>query len=374
MKLAGLTWWRNNYGSILQAYALQQALSQFDNIEYEILCQYGKRIASADNFFDKVRKIGFIKSCKRVFWKFGVPGLRKRNYNIQQFVDKKLRVSAKQYDEKSIVEANAVYDAFICGSDQIWNPELPSATRMYRLGFADDFKRKIAYAPSIGVDSMSEVLCSEYRCDLSRFDALSCREESGTQLINSILGKEKCVTVLDPTLMVDKRIWDELCSSRKFNEPYIFVYMLRGTKTQRKIIEQYARNKKLQVVTMPFLETDYTEWYDFKFGDIKFWDAAPDEFISVIRYAECVFTDSFHSTVFSCLYHTPFFVFPKIGKAQLGRVMGLQQLLEISSRIVTTEEEIEKIDQTNSIDWIKVDKILEQKRVESQHYLKKAVL
>lgn len=88
MKLAGLTWWRNNYGSILQAYALQCALNEVEGIDYEIICQFGKKIASLDNLIDKIKTIGLRKTVKRVIWKFGLPRLRVRNHKIQNFVDK----------------------------------------------------------------------------------------------------------------------------------------------------------------------------------------------------------------------------------------------------------------------------------------------
>lgn len=368
MKLAGLTWWRNNYGSILQAYALQKKINSIDGVTYEIINQYGKKITSVDNFMDKVKAIGIKKTLQRAFWKFGVRKLRRRSQNIQNFVDKHLKVSQNQYSEYTLQQANKEYDGFFCGSDQIWNPTMEKIGSMYWLGFSEDSKIRIAYAPSIGVDRISKESQAIIRKTLSRFTAVSCREENGTKLINNILGEEKCITVLDPTLMVEKNVWDQLCSERKYEEPYIFVYMLRGTKEQRKMIEAFAKEKKLKIVTMPFMETEYTVWYDLKFGDIKYWDAAPDEFVSVIRYAKWVFTDSFHSMIFSCIYHIPFFTFPKLGKAQMDRITGLQELLEIDSRMINDYTDIKRV-LSKKIDWRRVDEIIDRRRKISQKYL-----
>jgi hypothetical protein len=368
MKLAGLTWWRNNYGSILQAYALQKKINSIDGVTYEIINQYGKKITSVDNFMDKVKAIGIKKTLQRAFWKFGVRKLRRRSQNIQNFVDKHLKVSQNQYSEYTLQQANKEYDGFFCGSDQIWNPTMEKIGSMYWLGFSEDSKMRIAYAPSIGVDRISKESQAIIRKTLSRFTAVSCREENGTKLINNILGEEKCITVLDPTLMVEKNVWDQLCSERKYEEPYIFVYMLRGTKEQRKMIEAFAKEKKLKIVTMPFMETEYTVWYDLKFGDIKYWDAAPDEFVSVIRYAKWVFTDSFHSMIFSCIYHIPFFTFPKLGKAQMDRITGLQELLEIDSRMINDYTDIKRV-LSKKIDWRRVDEIIDRRRKISQKYL-----
>ena len=84
MKLAGLTWWRNNYGSILQAYALQEELNSIPGISYEIINQYGKKIASFDNLIDKIKTIGIKKTIQRIFWKFGMKKLRNRSFNIHR--------------------------------------------------------------------------------------------------------------------------------------------------------------------------------------------------------------------------------------------------------------------------------------------------
>ena len=119
MKVGIITWWRNNYGSILQALALQQKLNQYNDLQYEIICQFGKKATSVDNFFDKIKSVGLAETCKRVFWKVAFKGLRLRNKKMQQFVDKNLKVSNQQYNEHDIADSNKYYDTYICGSDQI---------------------------------------------------------------------------------------------------------------------------------------------------------------------------------------------------------------------------------------------------------------
>lgn len=370
MKLGGVTWWRNNYGSILQAYALQEEIGKFPNVEYEIINQYGKKIASVDNFLDKIKTIGVKRTFQRFFWKFAVPQLRCRSKKIQKFVDDNLKLSVRQYNEASISEANSVYDGFVCGSDQIWNPTLTNTDSMYWLSFVDARKLKFSYAPSIGVDQLEIKDEKNIRKNLYSFNGISCREKAGTELLNSILKNDICENVLDPTMLVDLDVWNDICAPRKYTDNYIFVYLLRGNTEQRKMIENFAKKKNLTIVTMPFLETEYTVWYDMKFGDLKFWDASPDEFISVIRYADYVFTDSFHSTVFSCLYHVPFLIFPKKGKAQMSRLESLMDLLGISGRIIQNEEEIETIF-SKKVDWEQVENNLRVARKKSSQYLAK---
>lgn len=373
MKLAGLTWWRNNYGSVLQAYALQSVMNEFDNIDYEIINQYSGKVASVDNFYHKIKTFGFRKTFHRIVWKFGTKKLRDRNSALQKFVDEKLKISDKRYKVKFIESANECYDGFICGSDQIWNPELASLGSIYWLTFVNPGKLKIAYAPSIGIDQVTEEQKKNIRDNLNTFNAVSCREESGRNLLCSIMETEDCETVLDPTLLADRTVWDNICPPRRFPEKYVFVYLLRGTKEQRKFVEKFARFNHLKIVTMPFLDNEHINKYDRKFGDIKYWDASPSDFISVIRYAEFVFTDSFHCMIYSCLYHRNFYLFPKIGAHQMNRLTDLQNMFRISTRMLGKNATLRDLLSMEAIDWNMVDNIIKEKRIKSKCYLEKAL-
>lgn len=372
MRLGGITWWRNNYGSVLQALALQEFIHNYEEIDYEIVNQFGKSITSPDNFLNKLKTIGVVKTFQRVFWKIGITGLRKRSKKVQFFVDSNLNVSGKIYTEEMFDKINSDYDAFLCGSDQIWNPNLVALDSIYWLGFANINKPCIAYAPSIGVNQVDSNSAKCIERNLLNFDAISCREHSGTALINKIFGTTKCVTTLDPTLLIGNGFWDKYTKNRLIDGDYIFVYLLRGNRHQRKIIEKFASLADIKIVTIPFLETEHPVWYDFKFGDIKYWDAAPDEFINLIRYARYVFTDSFHGTVFSIIYHTPFFIFPKVGKAQMNRILDLLVTTGINDRIIDDLNDIFKM-VSSPIDWETADKNLSNERIKSKHFLDEAI-
>ena len=376
MKVGIITWWRNNYGSILQALALQQKLNQYNDLQYEIICQFGKKSTSVDNVFDKIKSVGLAETCKRVFWKVAFKGLRLRNKKMQQFVDENLKVSNQQYNEHDIADSNKYYDTYICGSDQIWNPDLVPTDSMYWLPFVEKGKNKIAYAPSFGASTVSEKQKEQIKANLSTFKAVSCRENSGARTINLIIDEKKCEAVLDPTMLIERGFWDTISENKIYNEKYIFAYMLRGTATQRKYIENIAREKNLKIVSIPFLDYEKIDLYDLKFGDYKLWDADPAEFISAIRHAEYVFCDSFHCIVFSILYHRPFFVFPKVGadgkvkKSQISRMTDLLELAEIKNRILLDNEEA---DLDAEIDWNNSDKRIQKARCDSERYLEQAL-
>ena len=376
MKVGIITWWRNNYGSILQALALQQKLNQYNDLQYEIICQFGKKATSVDNVFDKIKSVGLAETCKRVFWKVAFKGLRLRNKKMQQFVDENLKVSNLQYNEHDIADSNKYYDTYICGSDQIWNPDLVPTDSMYWLPFVEKGKNKIAYAPSFGASTVSEKQKEQIKANLSTFKAVSCRENSGARTINLIIDEKKCEAVLDPTMLIERGFWDTISENKIYNEKYIFAYMLRGTATQRKYIENIAREKNLKIVSIPFLDYEKIDLYDLKFGDYKLLDADPAEFISAIRHAEYVFCDSFHCIVFSILYHRPFFVFPKVGangkvkESQISRMTDLLELAEIKNRILFDNEEA---DLDAEIDWNNSDKKIQKARCDSERYLEQAL-
>lgn len=370
MKIGQITWWRKNYGSILQALALQKKIEQLGN-DCEIICQYGKQITSFSNLKNKLQTIGFWKTIKIIIVQYSLPQIRKRTNKIQKFVNQNLKVSKEQYDVTTIYKTNVEYNAFVCGSDQIWNPNLTELGGFYWLNFVDENKLKFSYAPSVGVNNFNEEQAKIIKKTLKNFSGISCREETGTNAINEALGNTKCVSVLDPTLLVETDFWNSYSNKRLIPENYIFVYLLRGTKGQRKAIEKFANKHNLIIVTIPFLEN--MNFYDFKFGNIKYWDADPSDFISLIRYANYIFTDSFHSLIFSTIYHKKVYLFPKIGENQQSRLINFQKNI-LNCNITIENEDIDScIQNFKEIDWNKVDKTIIEKRKKSVDFLQKSL-
>lgn len=112
MKIGCLTWWRNNYGSILQAYALQTYIEQLGDYDYEIINQYSAKMASVDNLVDKLKNCGLRRTVKRLFFRFGMPGLRARVSKLQQFVDDNLHVSKNVYNAETMVFSSMYHKQF----------------------------------------------------------------------------------------------------------------------------------------------------------------------------------------------------------------------------------------------------------------------
>lgn len=372
-KYAGITWWKGNYGSILQAYALEKAIEKIGGVDYEILQQFTVNAFSATSMFKYIKEKGIIKTIITAKKKYGNKRLRDRKRKCEEFITSNMRISKKSYSTDDLKSIEDDYTGFICGSDQIWNPVFTSRDSIYWLGFSNRVQ-KIAYAPSIGITDVTEEMQEEIRSALQSFEAISCRENAGTKLINDIIGKEVCQTVLDPTLLLTRDEWDSLVTDSSINEPYVFSYILRGSDEQRKLVKLFAKEKDLKLVTIPFLEAEYTTSLDGKYADINFTDASPIDFISLIKNATYVFTDSFHCMIFSCIYHRTFFSLHKTGKNQMLRIKDFQSWLKIGNRVIENYDDVLRLLETDMDSmWVSFEQRVCEERKNSLEYLQRAL-
>ena len=371
MKLGGITWWRGNYGSTLQAYSLARAVNSFEGVEYEIIDQFGA-IDSAEGVLGRIRGKSPTTLIRKAWWEFKFSGMRERRAAVQRFIDRNLPVSSRSYNENSIAKANDEYDGFICGSDQIWNPDCAGLKPLYWLSFAKPGKKKIAYAPSVGVEALDNEQIDFVRKMTESFSSLSCRELEGSRLISEVTGRE-CVNVADPTILVKREEWlDDIGVRSNADKPYVFAYILRGTEEQRCQIERFAKKHDLKVITFPYLEPEFSVPYDKKFGDERVFDADPFSFLAYILGAQYVFTDSFHCCLFSLMFHKQYVLLEKRGKAQSSRLVNLQKSLEVKSRLAKAESDIDVV-LNQEIDWETVDERMADMRQKSLSYLKSAI-
>ena len=201
MKIGIITFFRKNYGAILQAYALQTTLESFGQsaeiIDYDAAAHRTESLFTSWTGAKSVVLNLFTVLRYRLFID--------RKQRIAEFRKHNLHVSAKKYLSSSELERNlSEYDAFICGSDQIWNPNTNhDRNRAYYLGFVkQDQAIKISYAPSFGVSSIPQSCQHEIRPWINDIPNLSIREETGRAIIEQVAGRQAAV-VLDPTLLLE---------------------------------------------------------------------------------------------------------------------------------------------------------------------------
>lgn len=290
-----------------------------------------------------------------------------RNQRFEKFAEKYFINLSKPYCgwENLVKESAKNYDAFLCGSDQLW---LPSnlESHFYTLEYAPDNKPKIAYATSFGVSNIPWYQKKRTKRYLERFQSLSTRELAGKKIIESLTDKNVEV-VCDPTLLFDAESWANMIPDKRIiEEPYVFCYFLGDNNSHRDVAEDFCKKTGLKIVTCPFLD-NFVE-RDQIFGDIQMFDMDTEDFVNLIRHAEYILTDSFHGTVFSILHHKKFMTFNRFNNganSRNSRIDSLCTLLELSQR--RYDGNIEEV--KNEIDYDVVEKKLKSLRSESSTYL-----
>lgn len=192
------------------------------------------------------------------------------------------------------------FDLGIAGSDQVWHhwnqddKELP----YFYLEFLPEEKRN-AYAASFGFDEFPEEDLDQHKYGLSHMHSISCREQSGCNLVKSVTGKD-VPHVLDPTLLLSAEEWRKLENQAnayvRSLKDYVFIYFLGNiTDEYRNEIEKKANGKKI---------VNFTDWNNSKIAE-----CGPVEFLYLIDHCDYFLTDSFHGTVFATLFNKEFTVF-----------------------------------------------------------------
>ncbi len=366
-----------NFGSQLQVLATDTIIKEL-GYDTEII-RYRKKISfiyalqTIPRFFNPYFVSGKIrKKIKEIKIKRH-PDIQRniiiRDKRFKEFVNKNFNNFSREYvGWNDLTKATNDYDAFLCGSDQLWLPQ-NLGSHFYTLEFANN-KTKIAYATSFGVSFIPWFQKSRTRNYLSDFFALSTRELKGQNIIKSLTGKYAQV-VCDPTLLFDEKKWANIVVDRKvINEKYVFCYFLGDNKEHREIARKFAGEKSLLLVTCPFLD-NYLD-VDNDFGDIQMFDLDASDFVNLIRHASYVLTDSFHGTVFSILHHKKFITFNRFGNERCSRnsrLDSLFQLLELEGRRYNGNE----MQADEEIDYSKTDNLLNTFRQNSIEYLSNAL-
>ena len=369
-KIGLVTCFINNYGACLQAYALQKTIVSLgcdcEIINYVEPSSYDKKTSFVSNFL----KNRFTRFCMGLLNKhYRLQLLSRRKFN--QFRANYLSLTIKEFlNTSSLGVIASDYDAFICGSDQIWNPFFcGDYYDAYMLAFAKE-TRRIAYAPSIGLNNYPEKWRNEFSENLKHFSSLSCREETGSKIIREI-SKKDCRTVLDPTLLINCTQWKQLIHDyRVVDERYVFCYLFDDRDFYCDFVIDTCKKLSAQPVIIHFIKRQ--ESWPFK----CVYDAGPLDFVNLISNASFVVTDSFHATAFSINLNTPFYSLVrnlKNGKIDMSsRIVDILSLTNLSKRLILDNEYDINVLEYN-IDFKESNNLLEKKRKEDLLYLRNAL-
>jgi len=354
----------HNYGSSLQAYALQQTIVSL-GYENQIINLRTARQRDSYTVFTKRKGIKYIlKNITHFFYYFP---LKRSYYRFEDFITNKLLLTKEFSTEEELIKQEFNFDCFIAGSDQIWNPVPEDFDWSYYLTFVKK-GRKISYAPSFGPlssigDSTIQKKIAE---NLKTFDSISVREQGSADNVKKLTGINPRI-VLDPTLLLNRESWLQLIESRKkiIKEDYIFFYTLFADPERMRIVRKISEKTGLPIVVSHF-----SNQYDFFNGFIKHYDAGPLEFLTLIRDAKLVVASSFHGTVFSILLNVPFFA---INGLKDARINTLLQLTGLTSRSIGIEDVDDKCNNAYTIDFDNANDRLIKERETCLSYLSNSI-
>ncbi len=360
----------NNYGGILQAYALKQVIDR--NGYNTILIDYQKK---PQRNLDKL--IIFVKN--QVKHKI----YRNHNMNLSQtdefrkylssqtryFVENEMTpIITNVCTKEQLVALNETLDGVVVGSDQVWRPDYAPDWGHYFLNFLNPEKIKISYAASFGKDNieLSQDKLEVARCQLSKFDGISVRETSGIGIVKDEFGYNSNL-VLDPTLLLKKEDYIQLVE--KYKEPQsagdLFTYILDHNKLTSEVSSLVSKKlniKKFEVNSkVPKVGIKKHEFESHVYPSVTKWLKAFDD-------ANYVIADSFHGCVFSIIFNKPFIA---VGNSDRGltRFMSLLKLFELESRLVLDINDVTDELVDYKFDWVKINSIREKLIKSSEEFL-----
>ena len=367
----------DNYGGILQGYALQTVLERMGH-DVTIMRTKLYNWVSLKNKI--LRFVWWVKD-RYVKRKAGisclVPGtyLDYRVARIKPFIDKHIHFTREFSSTRDLYrfQDKSQYDGFVVGSDQTWRPCLsPDLYHMF-CDFlpASSHKLRIAYAASFGVDTneFSDVQLGICKPLIKKFQAISVREESGVKLCKDMFGVE-AKHVLDPTMLLDKEDYMELIKDYRPQNEHVDLmqYMFFFNHEENAIIAKTSsllNMKPVNLMTKYFLNQvqDKSQLPDAQFLPVEEW-------ISAYSRAKFVLTDSFHGTVFCIIFNVPFLC---VSPVAIARFKSLLKVYGLEDRLVMKESEVTKDLLEKPIDWEKVNSVREVLKKQSLDFLKKSL-
>lgn len=351
-----------NYGSVLQALALQQKLISLGH-NVRILDYHPERYTNAGKLRRlKKQSSRFKNPLLLLLAKILIyPSYMRKNRVFSAFLKKYLKLSDFSFfnNEDAQRKIDDWADAFCTGSDQVWNSHWNECVEpTLFLEFAPKGKKFFSYASSIGLSHLPEEEVDVTRRYLKKYNAISVREDSGVDIVKK-LGYNNVVQCLDPTLLLSKDEWSEFVDNKYGDKNYILTYNLHHDPEIDKCAK--ALSKKYNV---PVWNISYN-WHDVVRKGHLCWCPSVEDFLGLIKNARFVIADSFHATVFSIIFEKQFVtITPEIASSRISSILNL---LGIGERNLAKFHDCAEIEAP--IDYVSVKKSLEKARADSMNFL-----
>lgn len=347
MKIALLTiWHEGNYGAELQTYAT-----------IKILKQLGHDVSLIDIRLSDMQRMSWKGRIGCLLSSLG-PSSRKFN----DFWSDKFPLTRRYRSADELKQNPPDADVYVVGSDQVWNPEITqSFSEIFFLNFGPDSIRRVSFASSFGKENWGSYQTDVVRQLLKRFQAISCRENSGVHILKETFGID-ATNVLDPTLLFDD--YAELTGEIEEVSTLAY-YPLDNSPKLESYSESLAKRLGLKTVN--------ANWKTYIYGSAV-WDRnSIGEWIRDIAQSKFVLTPSFHGLAMCLIYQRQFAVIVE-NKARATRMMSLLEQLDIQDRVFNSFEEMDKSRPwARLIDYETINEKLSKLRDKSFYFLKIAL-
>lgn len=367
MKINILTWLYNgNYGTVLQAYALQKYLLNqgFECVDINYKpsnkTKFKNWITNRNSialFYEKYENRKNLK-------KSGKSQLfMQRDIKFEDFRKKYIKLTQEYSNPRELSGIENKECVFICGSDQIWSPKLMNP--VYYFSFLPKQSYRISYATSFGVMNTSKRKKKMIAKFLGEFSSVSLREETGVEFVKSITDIDVALNV-DPTFLLKKTEWEDICENSRINRDYILCFLLTPNMAYINKIKEFANIHKLLIVNVPNAKGP------FNVGGQELIDVSPLQWLGLIKDANYIFTDSYHGTIFSIIFHKEFYLFKRFSDkskiSENSRIYSLCKKLHLENRIYG-KENMNEVMREEPIDYEIVEDLNRQSISKSQEWL-----
>ena len=354
-----------NYGSALQTWALHQAIKKVGDNYEPVLVDYCPDVLLDKDPLNPFKNMWDKDEESRKMCELSMPAIKENFYKFDSFYKNRLNKTKNKYTSTNFndIVRNENIDGFVCGSDTIFcidefggfDDGYYANYECMRNGYA------VSYAASFGDPHFNADTYKILDERLKNFKYLGLRESLMLDYVKehtSVPVKQ----VLDPTLLLTPSEYEPMISLEnkaleRENDKYLLLYARRYNPEMEKYAEELAQKNGWKIVEISLRATNASRHK-------MLYEAGVEEFLSLIKNAEFVVTNSFHGAIFSIQFKRPFYIFSR--EQCDNKIKELLQPLGLLSRLIVDSSEAEK----EKIDYQKVHSILEIKRKESLEFLK----
>ena len=354
----------HNYGSMLQAYALQTFLPRQG---FDVRIINLRVCAQSFMYIHPLMYMTYRKARTILFHPSVIISNIKKWHAFENFIKENYRLTRECHQVSELLQVikEEKFDTIITGGDQIWNMNCLDFNISYYLPFELENVRKVSYSPSFGDGTTwnPATMSSLLKHLLQGYDSISVRDAAGSLFLSELMGF-KVPQMPDPTFLLSKGEYEELAGDEPLVKgKYIFYYHPYANEKIERFAMDYAEKTGIKIVT------SIGEYNQCK-GMKRYQATGPKEFLNLIRYADIVCGYSFHMVVFCMILQKDFFV---ISNHKDNRISGLLEAVDMSDFIYyTNDTKLRKVTSKVS-NWNKIASLLSEYKKIGDDYLKESL-